>query len=401
MSVPTKTGDPALYDVAVVGGGLSGTLAATVLGRAGYRVALIDRHAVYPSEFRVEKIGGDQIQKLQGLGLLDALEAAATPFQEIVNVRRGRVLDRTHAIHYGIFYEDLVRTMRAQLPETVHFIVGRVDDLCTGPDVQTVSITEQASVAARLVVLASGMGDLLRRKLGIERNVVHAQQSLTFGFNIRPSGSEAFRYPALTYYGERPSDGIDYLNLFPAGGLMRANLFTFLDHRNPWVKEFRQSPRETLGRTLPGLASVLGDFEVVGGVQNWLMDLSVAQDVRQDGVVLIGDSYQTSCPAAGTGVSRLLTDVERLCTVHIPDWLESPQMRADKLARFYDDPDKQAMDARALGLAHYRRSLTVDTSLNWRTRRQVMYVRRRMMSGLDRISPSLAARLRKARAARA
>jgi 2-polyprenyl-6-methoxyphenol hydroxylase-like FAD-dependent oxidoreductase len=401
MSVPTKTNDAAPYDVAVVGGGLSGTLAATVLGRAGYRVALIDRHAVYPSEFRVEKIGGDQIQKLQSLGLLDALEAAATPFHDIVNVRKGRILDRTHASHYGIFYEDLVRTMRAQLPDTVRFIVGRVDDLRTGPDMQTVSIMDQGTVTARLVVLASGMGDLLRRKLGIERKLIHAQQSLTFGFNVRPGGSEPFRYSALTYYGERPSDGIDYLNLFPAGRTMRANLFTFLDHRNPWVKEFRHNPRETLTRTLTGLTSVLGKFEVIDGVQNWLMDLAVAQNVRQDGVVLIGDSYQTSCPAAGTGVSRLLTDVERLCTVHIPDWLESPRMTASKLARFYDDPHKQAMDARALGLAHYRRSLTVDTSFSWRTRRQAMYMRRRLMDGLDGISPILAAKLRTARASRA
>jgi 2-polyprenyl-6-methoxyphenol hydroxylase-like FAD-dependent oxidoreductase len=131
------------------------------------------------------------------------------------------------------------------------------------------------------------------------------------------------------------------------------------------------------------------------------MDLAVAQNVRQDGVVLIGDSYQTSCPAAGTGVSRLLTDVERLCTVHIPDWLESPRMTASKLARFYDDPQKQAMDARALGLAHYRRSLTVDTSFSWRTRRQAMYMRRRLMDGLDGISPILAATLRMARASRA
>ena len=41
-------------DVAIVGGGLSGSLAAVVLGRAGYRVALIDRYEVFPAQFRVD-----------------------------------------------------------------------------------------------------------------------------------------------------------------------------------------------------------------------------------------------------------------------------------------------------------------------------------------------------------
>lgn len=40
-------------DVAVVGAGLSGSVAAVTLARAGYRVALIDRHEVCPPQFRV------------------------------------------------------------------------------------------------------------------------------------------------------------------------------------------------------------------------------------------------------------------------------------------------------------------------------------------------------------
>jgi 2-polyprenyl-6-methoxyphenol hydroxylase-like FAD-dependent oxidoreductase len=178
---------------------------------------------------------------------------------------------------------------------------------------------------------------------------------------------------------------------------MRANLFTFRDHRDPWVREFREAPRETLLATLPGLPRVLGDFEIVGRVQNWLMDIAVAENCRQDGVVVIGDAYQTSCPAAGTGVSRVLTDVERLCTVYVPQWLRTSGMSASKIAAFYDDAQKQAVDQRALRLADYRRNLTIETDWRWRARRLMLLSRRRLVNRIDLCTPALGATLRSLR----
>ena len=43
-------------DVAIIGGGLAGSIAAAMLGRAGVRAALIDPHAVYPPDLRCEKL---------------------------------------------------------------------------------------------------------------------------------------------------------------------------------------------------------------------------------------------------------------------------------------------------------------------------------------------------------
>ncbi len=66
------------YDIAIVGGGLSGTLAAVTLGRAGWRVALIDRNEVYPPEFRVEKIGAEQMAKLAACSIVHARRITAS-----------------------------------------------------------------------------------------------------------------------------------------------------------------------------------------------------------------------------------------------------------------------------------------------------------------------------------
>src|SRR5262245_46614808 len=354
-------------DIAVVGGGLAGSLAAVVLGRAAY-----------PNEFRVEKLAGDQISLLRTLGLLDSVAAKANRYDEVVNIRRGRVIDRSYGEQYGILYNDLVALMREQIPSAVDMVVDRVVDVATGPECQRLTTAGGSVVEARLLVLATGMADVLRQRLNIRRRTVHEKHSISFGFSIKPAPGEAFAFPSLTCYGDKVADRVDYLNLFPVGDTMRANLFTFIDHRDPWARTLRRDPKQTLLSVMPGLTRFLGDFQVIDRVENWVMDLYVVEGHVQNGVVLIGDAFQTSCPAAGTGVSRLLTDVERLCHEHVPQWLATPGMTADKIAAFYGDRAKQRSDTRATRLAEYRRSLTVDDSLVWTLHRRQAFLRRRL-----------------------
>lgn len=378
-------------DIVVIGGGIAGSLAAVTLGRAGHRVILVDINAEYPPDFRVEKIAGAQVPVFERLGLIHAVAAAGRPFDRVLNIRDGRRVDVSRSPHFGILYDDLVRTVRAALPETVRFIVGRVTDIETSSRRQTVKLLGGQAFSARLVVLATGMSDMLRSRLGMERRVITEKQSMSFGFFVVPGQGVALAEPSLNFYGA-PGNAIDYFNLFPTRQGLRANLFTFRDYRDPWIRAMRADPRATLLAAMPWLSRYLGNgFAVEGKVQNWLMDLARMDGVRQPGVVLIGDAYQTSCPATGKGVSRVLTDVEQLCRVHIPAWLQSPGMGADKIAAFYADPVKLAMDELALQQSQYRRSLTIDTSLPWELRRRLMFLRRRTLGMLREALPRRAA----------
>ena len=85
-------------------------------------------------------------------------------------------------------------------------------------------------------------------------------------------------------------------------------------------------------------------------------------------MVLVGDAFATSCPAAGTGCNKVFTDVERLCNVHIPAWLASAGMGADKIAAFYADADKRACDAHSTAKAYRLRALSTDEGFSWRAR---------------------------------
>jgi 2-polyprenyl-6-methoxyphenol hydroxylase-like FAD-dependent oxidoreductase len=150
---------------------------------------------------------------------------------------------------------------------------------------------------------------------------------------------------------------------------MRVNLFVYREMRDPWIKEFQSAPEATLLSSLPGLRRFVGQFRVAGDIHTRPVDLYVTHGCRQAGIVLVGDAFSTSCPAAGTGTSKVFTDVERLCNVYIPRWLSSAGMEASKIGSFYEDRVKLASDAASASRAYYVRSLAIDDRLRWRTRR--------------------------------
>ena len=124
---------------------------------------------------------------------------------------------------------------------------------------------------------------------------------------------------------------------------------------------------------LPRLRALIGDVEVCD-VKIRPVDLYVSKGYRQAGIVLVGDAFGTSCPAAGTGCNKVFTDVERLCNVHIPRWLLTAGMGEDKIAAFYDDEVKIACDKYSADKAHYLRSLSTETELAWRARRGAKFL---------------------------
>ncbi len=152
------------------------------------------------------------------------------------------------------------------------------------------------------------------------------------------------------------------MTLFPIGGTMRVNLFVYRDMQDPWLRAMRHTPVETLFALVPGLRKFTGEVEI-GEVKIRPVDLYVSTGYRQAGVVLVGDAFATSCPAAGTGCNKVFTDVERLCHVHIPDWLASAGMDDDKIAAFYADEVKTDCDAACEAKAFFLRSLSTETGL--------------------------------------
>ncbi len=361
-------------DVAIVGGGLAGSLAAAMLGRAGIDAVLIDPRPEYPPDFRCEKLDGDQVEILKKTGLADAVLRVSTPDRESWVARGGRLVDRRPGDQEGIFYAPLVNTVRGEIPSRVRFFEAKATALSAGSDTPTVAISTGETIAARLIVLANGLSVALRDGLGLKREILSPCHSISIGFDLSPAAGRAFAFPALTYYAERPSDRAALITLFPIGRAMRANLFVYREMDDPWLRALRAAPQETLFALMPGLRSLLGDFTVDGAIKIRPVDLYVTRGHLQPGLVLVGDAFSTSCPAAGAGARKVLTDVERLCNVHIPQWLATAGMGADKIAAFYDDPVKRACDAFSFNKANALKAFSTDPALTWAARRRAKFV---------------------------
>jgi 2-polyprenyl-6-methoxyphenol hydroxylase-like FAD-dependent oxidoreductase len=368
-----------IADVAIVGAGLAGASAAAVLARKGVRVVLIDSRESYPRCFKAEKIEPDQAKLLRKLGLLAGVVPFASHINEVISARNGRLIRVLRFEQYGIFYQDIVNGVRAQLPPSVTWRTARVRDISPGCELSRVTLMGGETIAARLVVLACGTGGNLHAGLGLNKHMINAVHSFTIGFNIARDDEQPFPFDSVTYYPNGPHARIAYLTLFPIRDVMRANLFVYRTPGEEWVSQFRKDPDGELVRALPGLIQATGPFRVVSRVEMCPVDLYRVDGATRAGLVLIGDAYQSVCPATGTGLSKVLMDVDALCDC-VPEWLESPGMGAEKIARYYDQPQRKACDAQSLQEAIFCRTLFTDSSLRWRVYRETRYLGIRLLA---------------------
>ena len=164
---------------------------------------------------------------------------------------------------------------------------------------------------------------------------------------------------------------------------MRGNLFVYRQMQDPWLREIRRFPEKALDACLPNLRRMIGDYQIASDVKLRTTDLYVTSGHRQNGIVLVGDAFASPCPATGTGTDKVFTDVERLCNIHVPNWLTTAGMGEAKIAEFYDDPIKKSCDDWSVREAFRLRSTTIENSPFWSAQRWVRFLGR-LVEGLVR-----------------
>ncbi len=172
-----------MYDVIVVGYGPTGMLAAILLGRAGHRVAVIERYKTLYNLPRVGIVHDDVLRMFQEIGCIEAIWPAThfLPVYELA--KHGQVLlsstvapMATHgwpeyiSIYQPAFELELDRMARAE--PTVEIFPGETATaLAQTADAVALTVKDQNGVArqieGRYLIGADGGNSLIRQALGI------------------------------------------------------------------------------------------------------------------------------------------------------------------------------------------------------------------------------------------
>ena len=321
-------------DVAIVGGGMVGMVAALALERAGFGVAVVDREApeamlADEHDGRASAIAWSSALLLRAIGVWPRIEDAAQPIRDI------RVSDGPSRLHLHFDHRQAPRPdAAAPPPEAMGYIIenralraGLLDRLADASGIShvapvelrpddplerdgagvAVKLRDDREIRAALVVGADGRGSRIRQLAGIG----------TVGWRY---GQTAIVCSAAH---DRPHDGVAHERFLAAGpfALLPMVPGQGVAHRSSvvWTERSGHAPAMlALDDAAFGAAmtrrfgDTAGPLRLVGG--RWSHPLGVMQATRyiDRRLALIGDAAHAIHPIAGQGLNLGIRDVAAL-----------------------------------------------------------------------------------------
>jgi 2-octaprenyl-6-methoxyphenol hydroxylase len=306
------------FEVAVIGGGLAGMIAAVALGRGGRDVALIAPSA--PREDRRTTALMDQsIRFLDRLTLWDRLKPAAAPLATM------RIIDGTNrllraptatfrsaevgleAFGYNFPNSALMDVLEAAVATegNISRFTAFADAIEVSADRVAITLSDGDTMVADFAIGADGRKSKLRETVGIDtRNWSYPQSAMVLNF-VHSLPHESISTEFHTESGP--------FTQVPLPG-KRSSLV--------WV----QSPSDARARSELSLGelsnvveermqSLLGKVAVEEGVQIWPLSSMMAHRSGKGRVALIGEAAHVFPPIGAQGLNLSLRDVMALTDI--------------------------------------------------------------------------------------
>lgn len=316
------------FDSIIVGGGLSGGLAALALAGAGLEVAVIDR--VDPQSMRDESFDGRttalayaSVRVFRRLGLWTAIAPEAEGILDILvtDGRRGARAPSGGRLHFdsrrletgealgwivenrvlrGAIFDAIAANTRIAL-----FAPEQVVGVDFGPAAVKARLGSGAALSAPLAIAADGRDSPLRRQAGVR----------VTSWRYGQTGIVA----AVAH--ERPHRGVAYEHFLPSGPFA---ILPMTGRRSSlvWTEAAAAAPaflalddRRFLAATAERFGDFLGALRLAGPRWSYPLALHVAHRFIAPRLALIGDAAHAIHPIAGQGFNLAVKDIAALADV--------------------------------------------------------------------------------------
>lgn len=343
------------FDIAIVGAGLAGNIAALALADSGRRVALVAPSARH-TDGRTTALMAQSMDFIRELGLFEDIARVAAPLETM------RILDGTGrlfrappvsfrssevglpAFGYNIpnapFLEELETRISAQ--QAITRFDTKLDRLVLTEAAAELHLADGRTLAAGLVAGADGRQSEVRRQSGIAvRNWTYPQTALVLNFT--------HELPHANMSTEFHTEHGPFTQV-PLPG-RRSSLVWVLSPRE--AEATKALPLEALSRAVEDrMQSVLGKVTVEAAPQAFPLSGMQADRFGKGRVVLLGEAAHAFPPIGAQGLNLSLRDVMAL-----RDLLSDPALSAAAIGEAFDRSRRADIQSRTLSVDLLNRSL--------------------------------------------
>jgi 2-octaprenyl-6-methoxyphenol hydroxylase len=307
----------AVFDVAIVGGGMVGASLAVALAPLGLRVALVEAaahdSAAQPSfDERTTALSNASRRILETLGVWPDVQPFATPIRRIHVSDQGRFgfarIDAAEQNLEALGYVVANRALGAALWSKLEanggvriFCPAQVSRVQPGIDLATLEVGG-AALDARLVVAADGAQSAVRSAFGVDAETRDYGQTAVITTVLPQRFHEEVAYERFTPSGP--------LALLPLDG-GRCTLVLTLSHATA-AAAMEWPDSEFLAEVQRRFGFRLGRFLKAGRRVSYPLSLTRAAHTSAGRCAIIGNAAQGLHPVAGMGFNLGLRDVASL-----------------------------------------------------------------------------------------